>query len=150
MGQSLVRNIVHITFSTKHRQPFIHERIEQRLYAYLAKICNNLECPAIEVSGYFDHVHILCKLSKKISLMKLLQVVKANSSGWMKEADSSLKDFYWQDGYGAFSVNPTEIDKVAKYIANQKFHHSKISYEEELKRLLRENGIEYDNRYLWD
>ena len=70
MGQSLVKNYIHITFSTKHREPLIHQPVEDELYAYLGGICNKLECPVIKVGGYTDHIHILCLLSKKIALMK--------------------------------------------------------------------------------
>src|SRR4051794_26166020 len=110
MGQSLVKNYLHIIFSTKYRQPLIHEVIENELYAYLGGICKNLECHPIKIGGYTDHVHILCMLSKKLTLIKLQ--VKSHSSKWMKTKGDNLKNFYWQDGYGAFSVNPAEVDAV--------------------------------------
>lgn len=84
MGQSLVKNYLHIVFSTKYRQPFIYEPVEQELHAYLGGICKNLECHPIKIGGYIDHIHILCMLSKKIALMKLLEEVKSHSSKWMK------------------------------------------------------------------
>lgn len=115
MGQSLVKNYLHIVFSTKYRAPIIHPPYELELHAYLGGICNNLECPTLKVGGYTDHVHILCMLSKKIALMKLLEEVKSHSSKWMKTKDYSLNNFYWQDGYGAFSVNPAQVDRVIAY-----------------------------------
>src|SRR6266498_3290153 len=125
MGQSLVKNYVHIVFSTKHREPMIYSPYEEELHNYLGGICKKLECHPIKIGGYTDHIHILCMLSKKIALMKLLEEVKSNSSKWIKTKDDSLKNFYWQDGYGAFSVNPSEIDTVINYIANQHAHHIK-------------------------
>jgi REP element-mobilizing transposase RayT len=82
------------------------------------------------VGGYTDHIHILFMLSKKIALIKLLEEVKSHSSKWMKTKGDGLKNFYWQDGYGAFSVNPSETDTVINYIANQREHHSKKTFQD--------------------
>jgi REP element-mobilizing transposase RayT len=150
MGQSLVKNYVHLVFSTKYRQELIHEPIESELHAYLGGICKTLECHPIKIGGYTDHVHILCMLSKKIALMKLLEEVKSHSSKWMKTKGDDLKNFYWQDGYGAFSVNPAEIDRVIYYIANQKEHHRKETYQDEYRDCLKKYDVEYDERYVWD
>jgi putative transposase len=150
MGQSLVRNYIHIVFSTKHRQSFIHPPHSMELYSYLGGICNNLDSQVIKVGGYSDHVHILCMLSKKITLIKLVEELKSHSSKWMKGKDDSLKNFYWQDGYGAFSVNPAEVDIVIAYIENQEEHHGKKTFQEEYKAFLRKYEVEYDERYIWD
>lgn len=137
-------------FSTKHRQPLILPPVEEELHAYLGGICKTLECPPIKVGGYTDHVHILCMLSKKIALMKLLEEVKSHSSKWMKTKREDLNNFYWQDGYGAFSVNPSDIDRVITYIANQKEHHRKKTFQEEYRIMLKKYQVEYDERYVWD
>ena len=150
MGQSLVKNYLHIVFSTKYRQPLIKEFIEDELYSYLGGTCKALECQPIKIGGYYDHVHILCMLSKKITLMKLLEEVKSHSSKWIKTKDESLKNFYWQDGYGAFSVNPAEVDVVIKYIANQKQRHRKETFQNEYRKFLKKYQVEYDERYVWD
>lgn len=150
MGQSLVKNYIHIVFSTKYRQPLIHPPVEAELHAYLGGVCKNLECPPIKVGGYTDHIHILCMLSKKIALMKLLEEVKSHSSKWMKTNAKELSNFYWQDGYGAFSVNPAEIDAVINYIANQREHHSKKTFQDEYRAFLKKYDVEYDERYVWD
>jgi putative transposase len=150
MGQSLVKNHVHLVWSTKHRQPFIVPPYEEQLHRYMAGICTNLGCTPIIIGGWVDHVHILCKLSQKIPLMKLMEDVKSNSSKWMKTLEPSLEDFYWQDGYGAFSVNPTGVDKVVAYIANQHKHHAGEDFQSEYRGILNTNGVEYDERYVWD
>src|SRR6478735_10620569 len=108
MGQSLVKNYMHIVFSTKNREPLIHSSIEAELHSYLAGICNDLECQVLKIGGYDDHVHVLCMLSKKIALMKLVEELKSHSSKRIKTKGKEYAYFYWQDGYGAFSVNPTE------------------------------------------
>ena len=119
MGQSLVKNYIHIVFSTKHREALIYPPVEAELHAYLGGICKKLDCPVLKVGGYTDHIHILCMLSKKIALMKLMEELKSHSSKWIKSKGPGYKHFYWQDGYGAFSVNPSEVDKVIAYIENQ-------------------------------
>jgi len=150
MGQSLAKNYIHIIFSTKHHKPFIYETIEKELYSYIGGICNNLECHTIIVGGYREHVHILCMLSKKITLMKLLEDIKSHSSKWIKTKDEKFKNFYWQNGYGAFSVSPSEVNEVKAYIENQKEHHKKMTFEEELLGFLKMYNVDYDERYLWD
>ncbi|HRP54810.1 IS200/IS605 family transposase [Agriterribacter sp.] len=150
MGQSLVKNYVHLVFSTKYRQPLIYPPYEDELHSYLGGICKSLDCQPIKVGGYTDHVHILCRLSKKIALMKLLEEVKSHSSKWIKTKDRSLSNFYWQSGYGAFSVNPAEADTVIAYIANQHAHHSKKNFQEEYIEYLNYYEVDYDERYVWD
>jgi REP element-mobilizing transposase RayT len=150
MGQSLVNNFVHITFSTKNRVPLISEAIEDELYSYIGGICKNLECYPIKIGGFYDHIHILTLLSKKIALMVLLEKVKANSSKWIKTKGDTFSKLYWQNGYGAFSVNPYEIDKVISYIETQKEHHRKKTFQDEYRAFLKKYKVEYDEKYIWD
>lgn len=150
MGQSLVTNYLHIVFSTKHREALIDDMIENELHNYLGGICKNLECQSLKVGGYKDHIHILCMLSKKITLVKLMEELKSHSSKWIKTKGESYRNFYWQDGYGAFSVNPSEIDVVVDYISKQKEHHSKKSFQEEYRAFLKKYKVEYDERYVWE
>jgi len=150
MGQSLVKNYIHIIFSTKDREQLILEPHETGLHNILGTICKNHDCQPITIGGYTDHVHILCTLSKKIMLITLLEKVKGQSSKWMKTQDESLMNFYWQDGYGAFSVSPRDVEKVSAYIANQHEHHSKQSFQDEYRGILKRYNAEYDERYVWD
>ena len=149
MGQSLVKNYLHIVFSTKNRKPLIDEGIENELYSYLAGICNKLECYPIKVGGYTNHVHVLCNLSKKMALVKLMEELKSHSSKWIKTKGDKYSNFYWQDGYGAFSVNPREVEVVVKYIENQKEHHRKKSFQEEFVAFLEKYNVEFDEKYVW-
>ena len=150
MGQSLVKNYIHLVFSTKYREPLIDEAIESELYAYLGGICNQLECQPIKIGGFTDHIHILCMLSKKTALMKLVEELKSHSSKWIKTKGENYRNFYWQGGYGAFSVNPAEMDVVVRYIENQKQHHRKKIFQEEYRGFLKKYKVEYDERYVWD
>ena len=150
MSQSLVRNCMHITFSTKARQPLLTDSIQANLYAYLAGICKKLQCTPIKIGGHVDHVHVLCFLSKNITLSKLLEELKSHSSKWIKTKDEKLKDFYWQGGYGAFGVDVRDIEKLISYIENQKEHHKKMTFQEELRKLLDRYNFTYDEHYIWD
>lgn len=149
MGQSLVNQYMHVIFSTKNREELILPSIESELHRYLGGICNELDCTSLKIGGYLDHVHILCMLSKKITIETLLQKVKANSSKWIKTKGDIFEQFFWQDGYGAFSVSSRHVNLLMEYIANQKEHHSKMSFKEEYLRILKKNDVDYDERYLW-
>ena len=109
-----------------------------------------MECNPIRVGGYNNHVHICCLLSKKITQLKLLEEVKKTSSKWIKTKGEQYRNFYWQDGYGIFSVNPSEIDRVIEYIDNQYEHHKKVTFQQELLAFLKKYNVAYDERYLWD
>lgn len=150
MGQSLAKNCIHIIFSTKNRTPMITEKIKSELYSYLGGICKKMKCQPIKIGGYKDHVHILCVLSREVALARLLEKVKSSSSRWIKTKGSHLSKFYWQNGYGAFSVNPSEIDKVISYIEKQKEHHRVKSFQDEYTAFLMKYKMEYDERYIWD
>ena len=150
MPQSFSQVYVHITFSTKNRYPFIDNDIKQELWSYLGGICKELECNPIRVGGDCDHIHICCLLSKKITQMQLLESIKSSSSKWIKTKGVKYDKFYWQKGYGIFSVNPSELDIVTAYIDSQEEHHKKQTFQKELLAFLKKYKINYDERYLWD
>ena len=150
MPQSFSNNYVHIVFSTKYREKFLHEGIRDRMFAYLGGICNNFDCCPIIIGGYYDHVHILCNLSRKIALMDLVEEVKSRSSRWIKKEDERCISFYWQQGYAGFSVDKSSMNRIKNYITNQKSHHEKMDFQKEFRRLLDEHEIVYDERYMWD
>lgn len=149
MAQSLSKVYVHITFSTKNRQNLIDEKIKTSLFQYLGGVCKGLECNPVRVGGYSDHVHILCLLSRKVAQMDLLEELKKQSSKWIKNQGSDYSNFYWQDGYGIFSVNPTQVNVVEEYIENQEEHHKSVSFQDELRAFLKKYKVEYDERYIW-
>ena len=149
MLQSLSKVYVHITFSTKNHQSIIDDKIKTLLFEYLGGVCKGLECNPVQVGGYKNHIHILCLLSRKITQMKLLEELKKQSSKWIKTKGDEYSNFYWQDGYGIFSVNPTQVEVVKEYIKNQENHHKKLTFKEELLAFLQKYHIDYDERYLW-
>jgi len=150
MPQSLVQNYIHITFSTKNRKPLIDKVVKEELFSYLGGICKNLESNPLIVGGHIDHIHILCSLSRKIALMKLVEEVKSHSSKWIKTKGVKYQNFYWQRGYSGFSVNPTEIEIVKRYIHNQEEHHKAKTFKEEYRAFLKKYQIIYDEKYVWD
>ena len=150
MPQSLSKVYVHITFSTKNRQNLIDDNIKVSLYEYIGGVCKGLECNPVKVGGHKNHIHVLCILSRKVAQMKLLEEIKKRSSKWIKTKSQSYSNFYWQDGYGIFSINPTEIDKVIDYIKEQDKHHKHMSFQDEFKDFLKKYKVEYDERYIWD
>jgi len=141
---------MHITFSTKNIHPFIDKGIKEELFSYLGGICKNLECNPLIVGGHKDHVHILCLLSRKIALMKLIEELKTHSSKWIKTKGHQYQKFYWQSGYGGFSVHPAQVNIVKKYISTQEEHHKKTSFQDEYLTFLKEYNIDHDERYVWD
>jgi len=151
MAQSLVQIYLHTVFSTKNRHPFLkNKETRERLHAYLAGICRNLDCPALIIGGIEDHVHLLTRHSKNISVADFLRELKRDSSKWIKTSGTDFKRFSWQNGYGSFSVSPSHVPAVEKYIEGQEGHHRRETYQDEYRRLCRKYGVEIDERYVWD
>jgi putative transposase len=150
MTESLSKIYVHIVFSTKNHSPWISEELEKELYPYMSTILKKMDCPTLIMGGFSDHIHILCNLSRKYQLSKILETVKKSSSKWVKTRGEDFKNFHWQDGYGAFSVSPSVVERVRFYIKNQRTHHQKHSYKDEFLSLLDKHNIKYDVKDLWD
>ena len=132
---------VHIIFSTKGRVRSIPAEIQPRLWSYISGICSNLDVKAIVVGGFDDHCHLLVGLSATMSIAELVQKVKANSSRWMR-SEMKHAGFQWQESYSAFSVSVSHVDRTIEYIRNQRRHHARRSFEDELGEILEKHGIE--------
>lgn len=151
MPQSLSKVYIHIVFSTKNRYPYLSDKkIRKELHSYLGGILKELECPVLTIGGVADHVHVLCMLSKNISISKIIGDIKRSSSKWVKTKSVSLSKFAWQNGYGVFSVGQSEIERVKTYILNQEEHHSKKSFQDELRALFRKYEVKYDEKFVRD
>jgi putative transposase len=148
MPQSLARILVHLVFSTKNREPLIQADHRDSTFAYLAGTLNAIDCPAIIVGGMPDHVHLLFAMARTMSLSKVVEEVKKASSKWAKE--HVHPNFFWQNGYGAFSVSPSNMDTVRAYIATQEEHHRVRTFEDEFRELLRRHELHWDEHYVWD
>jgi putative transposase len=143
MSHAHAANFVHCVFSTKERRNRISPELQEKLYAYLIGIADNLGFKILAAGGTANHLHLLIGLPPSLTLAEVVQKLKANSSRWLGE------HFQWQKGYGAFSVSPSLLPTVQAYIRNQAEHHRKRSFEEELVALLRKSGVAYDAERLF-
>src|SRR5262245_22198501 len=141
MAHSYTNLLYHIVYATKERRPLIDLEFQPRLYEYLGGTIRGLKATSLEIGGIEDHVHILAKLPPTIAISEFLEKLKANSSKWAK---SVRRGFGWQDGYSAFTVSESQVERVRNYIRNQREHHKKVSFRDELIALLEAHGVAYD------
>ncbi|CAN5415680.1 IS200/IS605 family transposase [soil metagenome] len=137
-----------IVFGTKYRRPTIPPKNEMDLYKYISGVIKNKQCKLYNINGIEDHIHIMSDLHPSVCLSEYIKDIKVASSIWMKESDKFHAFEGWQEGYGAFTYSIREKDIIFHYIKNQKEHHRKETFREEFKRLLIENDIEFDEKYL--
>ena len=150
MPQSLSNILVHLIFSTKNREPLINDNIAAELHPYLAALFRVRESPALTINGTEDHIHALFALSRTQTVAGIVEEVKTQSSKWIKIKGPLFYNFHWQTGYGAFSIGRSSEQSLRKYIAEQKQHHRKKTFQDEYRTFLRKYGVEYDERYVWD
>ncbi|OLE53751.1 MAG: transposase [Acidobacteria bacterium 13_1_20CM_3_53_8] len=148
MPQSYTNLLYHFIFSTKNRQPLIVPEYQDRLYDYMGGSVRRQGGIALAINGTAGQVHLLAKLRPDKSISDVLRDLKANASGWLHELFPTLRDFSWQNGYGAFTVSASQVERVKEYIANQEEHHKRYSFRDELIALLKANEIEFDERYI--
>lgn len=142
--------LLHIVFSTKHREPWINAELSPRLYSYMGGIIRAEKGVLYAIGGIEDHVHMYLRWRADESVSNLMRNVKGRSSLWIHETFPALGAFGWQDGYSTFSVSKSREEAVRRYIGNQAEHHSKEDFKSELLRLLRAHGIDFDERYVFD
>ena len=150
MGNSLVKIDVHLIFHIKSTGIKMRECDLNGIFAYVGGIIKGVNGLPIEIGGRPDHIHILASLPKTMSLSEFVRVIKSNSSKWIKGLDERYKLFEWQEGYGAFSISSSLLDKTIQYIRMQEEHHKKRNAKEEFKLFLDAYKMEYDERYLID
>jgi REP element-mobilizing transposase RayT len=151
MPQSLSAVYLHLVFSTKERSAFLRDAtLRTEMQAYLGGVSKQLDCPPLIVGGIEDHVHLLARFGRGISQSAWVKEVKRVSSLWIKQREPSMRGFAWQAGYGVFSVSPSQLDTVQRYIANQEEHHKKRGFQDEFRGMLKEHRVEWDERYVWD
>ena len=150
MPQSLSAVYIHLIFSTKTRQLFLRDKVlRTRLHAQLGGISKTLGCAPILAGGAEDHIHLLARFGRTVTQAEWVKELKRVSNLWVKK-EFGLADFEWQGGYADFSVSESNLEKVKRYVASQEEHHRKISFQDELRILLRRHRIEWDERYVWD
>ena len=143
--------LYHIVFSTKERRPFLQvDKFRVDVWSYMAGVARNLDGFAIRIGGYFDHAHLLVRIPAKIAVSDFVGKLKANTSKHINESRDAILKFHWQDGYGAFTVSPSQQDAVVAYIDRQMEHHRKQSFQDEFLQILKRHEVEYDSKYIWE
>ena len=156
MPQSHSKIALHLTFSTKDRvRALAYPELRTELEGYVVGILRNLGCPSIATRAVIDHFHTLFLMSRTESTSNVVQIVKQESSKWIKNQLPDRKDphlikFQWQKGYGVFSVSESAIPSVKAYIENQEENHKRMTFQEEYLELLKKHNVDYDDRYVWD
>lgn len=146
MSHTYTQNYIHLVFSTKGRAKSISKEVQPKLWAYMAGICHHHKMISKAIGGIDDHVHLLFHLPPTLPLSKAAYLIKANSSSWMKDY---VKDFEWQEGYGAFSACTSKLEQLERYIFTQGSYHKKIAFEQEYLALLKKHKIDFDPRYVF-
>ena len=150
MPQSFTTLYAHLVFSTKNRQPFLDDEVRPRVHGYLATIVRSIDSPYVVVGGVADHVHLLFDMGKMHAPVEFVERVKRESSKFVKTLGPKYGRFYWQRGYGMFSVSPTHVADAEEYVRDQQEHHRTRTFQEEFRQLLERCAIKYDERYVWD
>src|SRR3972149_982806 len=144
MGHTYLSHMLHIIFSVKERRRLLTKETRERLFAYMIGIARKNDMKILAVGGVEDHVHLLVSMPSSISLAEAAQRIKGVSSRWIHETFPALQGFAWQEGYAAFSVSLSRMDRTVKYILGQEEHHKKVSFQEEFIAFLKAHKIEYD------
>ena len=150
MSHSYVSNLLHYVFSTKERRPLITPDLQIRLFPYIGGIAREHNMKLIAAGGVDDHVHILLSMQKTIGISKAMQLIKGGSSKWIHDTFPEHRLFEWQEGYGAFSIGISEVERTVDYINRQAEHHKKQDFKSEFLGFLIKHEIEYDERYVFD
>jgi len=150
MPQSLAKIYIHLIFSTKNRERLIQDDVRADLHAYMGGTLKGLGCLPIEINTEPDHAHLLFVMTRTETLSDVVGQVKKSANDWLRARGSQFAGFYWQGGYGAFSVSQSAVEEVRGYIRNQREHHRQVSFQDEFRAFLKRYEIEFDERYVWD
>ncbi|WDQ15768.1 IS200/IS605 family transposase [Rhodopirellula sp. P2] len=142
--------LLHVVFSTKRRKPLLANSWRDDLFAYIGGVIQDHRAVLLKSGGIEDHVHFLIRIHPAFAISKTIQLLKANSSKWINEQGKTIQPFQWQRGYGAFSVSQSMTERVKTYIANQREHHAKKTFEDEYLAMLKNHGVDFDPRYVFD
>ena len=150
MASSLVKIDIHLIFHIKSTSVTMRHEDLPDIFSYMTGIIKGIGGASFTVGGTEDHIHILSSLPKNMSIADFVRTIKSESSKWMKTIDASYANFAWQDGYGAFSVSPSILDKTKAYIQEQKKHHERRTFRDEYRAFLVASGVSFDERYVFE
>jgi REP element-mobilizing transposase RayT len=149
MPHSYVCDLTHCIFGIREQSLEIDPVIELSLWPYIVRTAHQNDFESLAVGGTFDHIHLLLSLPSNINVAKAVQLIKDSSELWLQENVPASGRFGWQEGYGAFSVSPSDLRSTMAYILGQKEHHRRKTFRDEFTELLEKNGVVYDPRYLF-
>jgi putative transposase len=149
MSQSLSKMYVHAIFHVKNNDILIRPEDDEELYAYIGGVIKLSKSIPVLINGIENHVHVLCIMAKTICLSDLMEDIKRHSSRWIKTKGIHYQNFAWQGGYAGYSVSPSKVEAVRKYIENQKTHHLSQSFRDEYIQFLKEHDVDYNEDFLW-
>ena len=150
MANSMVKINVHGIFHVKSTSVQMDARDLPRIFGYIGGILKGIGAIPIIIGGVSDHIHFLSTLPSMLSISEMMRTVKTKSSRWIKTLSHAYSSFAWQDGYAAFSVSPSVLERTIGYIQNQAQHHQMTSYADELKTLLDDYQVSYDEKHLFN
>ncbi len=150
MADTYTQIYYHVVFAVRNRKYMITKDIKEDLYKYMSGIINNQKQKLIIVNGMPDHVHILLQCKPDMNLSNTVKEIKEHSTKYLNNEKMLGGKFYWQAGFGAFSVSKRDVDMIINYIKNQEEHHTRNSFKNEYIRFLKENEIEFKDEYLFD
>ncbi|HVE57879.1 MAG TPA: IS200/IS605 family transposase [Pyrinomonadaceae bacterium] len=150
MSHTFINSLHHCVFSTKARRSMLTPALQSRLFSYMGGIARENKIKLLAAGGIDDHVHLLISIPSTISISKTMQLIKGGSSKWIHETFEEHRLFEWQEGYGAFSIGISDVERTVNYINNQAEHHGKMDFKTEFRAFLKKQEIEYDERYIFD
>ncbi|MBR1541163.1 MAG: transposase [Bacteroidaceae bacterium] len=148
MAQSLSKIYLHMVFHIKTTSPQIDNEHLERVHNYIGQLVNSTGCQTVRVGGTNDHIHIVCLLSRDVTVSNLVEETKRNSSRWIKTLSPKYRLFGWQSGYGVFSVSQSVVNKVIEYVSNQQEHHKRVSFHDEYLQFLKLHNIDFNEKYV--
>ena len=147
---SCFQSYFHCVFSTKHREKLVTAETQPLLYAYLGGIARKDQIVPIAIGGMPDHVHLLLAMPSMLLVPKAMNRIKGVSSRWLNEYHQFQGRFSWQEGYGAFTIGYSQINRTVAYIHGQERHHDKFTFEQEYMKFLKSHGVKFDPHTIWD
>ena len=150
MPQALAKIYLHLIFSTKNRERSLPDDVRDDLHSYMGGILHGLGCSPIEINTEPDHAHVLFVMTRTETISNVVGQLKKSSNDWLRNRDPQFRHFYWQGGYGVFSVSQSAVEEVRQYIRDQREHHKQVSFQDEFRTFLKRYEIEFDERYVWD
>lgn len=150
MADTFLQMHVHLVFATKNRDASIKIEWKDDLEKYITGIVQNHKHKMLAIKSVSDHIHIFIGYNVSHLIPDLVEEIKTSSNKWIKDNKLCKSNFAWHKGYGGFSHSHSQVETVSNYIMNQEEHHKKKPFKEEYLKMLKDNGIEYKEEYVFE